>query len=268
MPQPFTLKHGPWAPDLQNVAVQIQAQYGATEVPSADVNNVYYQDGSYRCLPAPAAIGPAAPFPLLNAFTFYDDVANQEVVFAGTADNGVYALIDGAWVPVTVNIPHTVQGTGVSARFSLASTITGASLAITSSVNSGTAQGQLYNGILGVALINPVDAEYGFVAGSGGSLTPPQDFAIVPGTIAAIHTFGSGINWFLQLEYAAANVPQAYFSSLAIFTTMGALIVRLFSDAASYIADSDSGTTIWNWSFGSNPGIFMLGGSHPITLSY
>ncbi len=69
MPQPFTIKHGSWAPDLQNVAVQIPYQYTATEVPSSNVSGVYYQDGAFRCLPAPNPFAYALGVMLSTTFT-------------------------------------------------------------------------------------------------------------------------------------------------------------------------------------------------------
>ena len=264
MPQPFTIRHGSWSPDMANVAVQIPYQYTATEVPSADCLNVYYQDAAFRCLPAPAPFGPAAAVALLNAFTYYDDVANQEIVFGATEDGAIYALIDGVWQPITVETETVVQGVGVSATFSLASTVTGASLTGTFRLGflPNAAKGQLYNGILGAALINPVDDDIGFVSGSGGSLSPPQDFDNGPGTPIALHTFGSGASWYLQLEYAEADIIQNYFSTLIVAG------MTFASSAASYIAVSPDGTTIWNWPFGSNPGLFMPGANYPVVMNF
>jgi hypothetical protein len=80
--QPFTFQFGPWVPDLANVAVQMQFQYGATPVLCADVLNVFYADGCYRSMPGPADVAfvtlPAgAP---LGAFTGIDAQGNPCVI--------------------------------------------------------------------------------------------------------------------------------------------------------------------------------------------
>lgn len=97
MGQPWTLQFGPWAPDLQNVAVQIPYQWGATPVPCADVLNVYYADGTYRSLPGTTLVANLADTPL-NAFTGLDS-SGSPVRYAGSA-NQLYAYQSGAWAAI------------------------------------------------------------------------------------------------------------------------------------------------------------------------
>lgn len=73
MADPLTLTYGPWAPDLANVAVQIPATNGPVPVPCADVLNVYYSNGAYRSLPAPATVSfGGLPAQCAGAFTPID----------------------------------------------------------------------------------------------------------------------------------------------------------------------------------------------------
>jgi hypothetical protein len=100
MAQPWTLQFGPWAPDLQNVAVQMPFQYGATPVPSADCLNVYYVNGVYKSVPtaAPVAGSPALPFfPAVSGFTF-QNAAGFPTPVIGTSSGQVLIYQNGAWL--------------------------------------------------------------------------------------------------------------------------------------------------------------------------
>ena len=386
MGQPFTVKHGSWAPDLQNVAVQIPYQYTATEVPSADVSDVFYQDGAFRCLPAPnpyayavgvilsttfvcgensgatsfgfrnlpssdpASFGsianpidangnplfeliytggaltlqilaselgatyfstlaiatgasPVATYEasaaaysyinhtntwtwsgaaalvngvtyalllnsfdtaaILNAFTYYDDVANQEVLFAGTS-TGIAALIDGVWSLIPVETESVVQGVGVSAKFSLSSTATGAALSATFGLNSGTAQGQLYASTLIAGAVNPIINDVGYSDGNfegaqAGSLTPPTDFSSAQNTISALHEFGVGATWYLQIAYLG-TLPQNYVSTLQIN--------GLTFNSSDATLQQNGTYTWWNWQ-GQTPLVGLaVGVSYPVVLNF
>lgn len=98
----ITIQYGQWSPDTANVSFQMPDQEGPVTVPVADCLNVYFQDGAYRNLPAPASIGPALGFQCLNAVTWYDQVAQQEIIFAAGA-NSISELIDGAWSSVPIS---------------------------------------------------------------------------------------------------------------------------------------------------------------------
>ena len=94
-PQPFTFQYGPWVPDLANVAVQMQAQFGATPVPTADCLNVYYADGTYRSLQSAQAVSGVAALPAqpLGAITGIDP-SGLPVPVVGIATD-LYALLPG-----------------------------------------------------------------------------------------------------------------------------------------------------------------------------
>jgi hypothetical protein len=115
MGKPYTVKFGPWLPDLQDVGIEMPFQWTETELPVADCENVYYQDAAYRCLPAPAPVGPSLGTAILASYTWYDNTAGKEVVFAATA-NGFYTLVDGVWtqVPVQQNAGAGTVGYAVS----------------------------------------------------------------------------------------------------------------------------------------------------------
>lgn len=115
MPKPYTVKFGQWLPDLQDVGVEMPFQWTETELPVADCENVYWQDAAYRCLPAPASFAPSLGIPILACFTWYDNTAGKEIVFATTA-SGVYQLVDNVWtqIPVQQNASAGTLGYAIS----------------------------------------------------------------------------------------------------------------------------------------------------------
>jgi hypothetical protein len=122
----ITIQYGGWTPDIANVGFQMPDQQGPVTVPMADCLNVYFQDGVYQSLPAPASIGPVLGYQCLNAFTWYDQVNGQEIVFAAGA-NAMSDLIDGAWsaVPISagqqlLNATLTAGNSGTTIGYSLA----------------------------------------------------------------------------------------------------------------------------------------------------
>lgn len=133
---PYTVTYGPWAPDLADVGVQAPAYLPAVTLPLADCNGVYWRDGSYRCLPGPASIGPSLGVPITNAVSWYDQATGKEIVFAATA-NGLNMLEDGTWS--VVPIQSSAQATAVGSLIQLtlgAPTYTAASTSISPSSQS------------------------------------------------------------------------------------------------------------------------------------
>ena len=109
MPQPYVIEFGPWAPDISNVATQMQAQYTATKVICSDAENVYYADGCYKNLPAPAnqlqpPLGFAQP---LGAFTAIDP-SGSPVILVGTQGN-LYSYDNSTWNSVTPGTTPTAK---------------------------------------------------------------------------------------------------------------------------------------------------------------
>jgi hypothetical protein len=94
MAQPFTIQFGAWSPDLANVAVQMQFQYAATEMPCADCQNVYYSNGNYKNLPT-LSVSSTLNQIVLGAFTAIDPSGNPQV-YAGAQGN-LYWQVGTSW---------------------------------------------------------------------------------------------------------------------------------------------------------------------------
>jgi hypothetical protein len=62
-----------------------------------------------------AAVGPTLGTPILQCFTWYDNTAGKEIIFAATA-NGFYTLVDGTWtqIPVQQNASAGTVGFAIS----------------------------------------------------------------------------------------------------------------------------------------------------------
>jgi len=268
MPEPYTIRHGSWSPDLQNVGVQLPYSIAPVELPSADCNNVYFQDGAFRCLPGPApfagAIGGVEA--VLSALTYYDQVANQEVLFAATAD-GISALIDGVWVPLTL---FGLAGSTISVAapsFSIVAAMGGvvgpgqaASLKLALKLGAPTAKGQLYNGSM-VAGQSAGGNEIGFVSGSFGSLTPTVDMNghTIGELISSVIARGTEYQVKLSVQ---ATVTQSYFSALVNHT----LGITLASAAAFF--SSSGGSSTWTWSAQTYVMNLSSGIKYAISLKY
>lgn len=115
MARPYTIRFGPWAPDLQDVGVEMPTQWSDTELPAADCLNVYWQDGSYRCMPSLASFGPTLGTQVLDCFTWYDNTQQKEVLFAATA-NGFFTLIDGVWSEIATQTNESAGGLAISLK--------------------------------------------------------------------------------------------------------------------------------------------------------
>lgn len=152
MPKPYTVKFGQWLPDLQDVGIEMPFQWTETELPVADCENVYYQDAAYRCLPAPAPIAPSLGIPVLACFTWYDNTAGKEVVFAATA-NGFYTLIDNVWTQVPVQQNASAGTVGYALSMALGATF---AVAVALSPSSQTETGDSTS-----FTFSPVSASWG-----------------------------------------------------------------------------------------------------------
>lgn len=251
--EPCTVQFGVWAPDLQNVAVQIPAVPGPIPVPCADCLNVYYQDGAYRCLPAPRSFGPSLGAQALNAFTWYDQTSGDELVFAATA-NGISQLLSGAWSSIPVINVLSVSINGQSLK------VTVGANPLLSSQNISLSQGAI--GVHSDQIINatmvagsPVNPDKtGYIASTYGSLTPSTDYN---GNLVRVINNDSGFPR-LTLEIDAASLGQSYFTLLEI-TGFGTYA----SSSATY--STSGGTSTWVWT-GSGTG-FTPGNSYPVVLT-
>jgi hypothetical protein len=142
MPKPYTVRFGPWLPDITNVGVEMPYQWSDTELPVADCQNVYWQDGAYRCLPGLSSIGPTLGTPILSCFTWYDNTQSKEIVFAATA-NGFFQLEDGVWTQIPVQQNASAGTVGFAINIGLGSP-TGLATAMSPTSESATQNSASY----------------------------------------------------------------------------------------------------------------------------
>jgi hypothetical protein len=242
MPNPYTIQFGPWSPDLQNVAVQMPYQFGATPVPSADCLNVYYADGAYRSMPAPASIGAPADSPIVNAVTWYDDTDQQEIVFAASA-NGIEQLIDGVWSVVPVATSITIPAFGHLIGITLAGMNRATGQGIALRLGTATVQGQIFNGIIGVGTSGNYSGfgETPASASSFGSLTPYTDInGNAP--VGIFNNTGGNPGFFIYMLSSSGSDPgQSYFSEFGNNET------RFYTSLASYSFNPLTFLATWQW---------------------
>src|SRR6185437_6444198 len=148
MPRPYTIRFGPWTPDLQDVAVEMPNQWSDTELPVADCQNVYWQDAAYRCLPGLASIGPSLGTPILDAFTWYDNTQQKEVLFALTA-NGAFTMIDQVWSAISTETNESAVGLALSVQLGLPQALATA-MSPTSQSVSGTGSSNTFSALSAV----------------------------------------------------------------------------------------------------------------------
>lgn len=250
MADPNTLQFGPWAPDLQDNPVQVAPNFGAMLVPLADCMNVYYADGNYRCLPSALPIGPPVGIPVLNAYTYYDDVYDQEVIFAGLS-GAIAALIDEQWANVPLSISASVQGTGLVIGIEWGGAVKGAGSAIGITLGSGIGGGQLLNATM---VAGRSGATSGYVSGSYGSLTPTSD--INGNAVAQLTAFGGLPLPNTILTMSPAGLGASY------FTALNANGITLLASAATY--STSGGISQWKWP--TNLG-FNSGSSYNVVIT-
>lgn len=248
MPDPLTINYGPWSPDLQNVATEVIPQPGPLTVPCADVLNVYYQDGAYRSLPSPAPFGSALPSQCLNAYTWYDNVEGQELIFEGVPA-GIYALIDGLQTPIPIENALSVFATPVQLRIALTGTqgVPGNGITMSLGFSGGVRGAGIYNGtmVAGYSYLGAgARANVGYQQASFGSLSPTVDYN--NDTILQIY-LNSNLNLQTGVTTYRFNVqylgylPQNHFTAFKIVS----LGVNLQTSAASF--QQISNTTTWTW---------------------
>lgn len=269
MAQPYTVQFGPWSPDLSNVAVQMPNQWGATPLPCADCLNVYYQDGNYRVLPGLNTIGPSLGTQIQAAFTWYDDTADEEIVFAATS-NGISALADNMWSTVLLSTGITtivstglVLGTG-GLGFGLVQSGQANSLGTRATMGLGksTVLGQILNGILvagrGFDYVGYQTQSSGLP--QAGSLTPSTDIhgnLVTNISYTNLEVLG-GTTSFTAVSINAPNLGQSYFSALVV----PALGVNLASSAALYASTA----TASSWTFFATAVNFVPGTEYNVSL--
>jgi len=230
----FTLKFDGWAPDLQNVALETDGSSGA--VPCADCLNVYFQDAAFRCLPGPNPFGPTLGEQALNLFSGYDNIAADNYVYAGTA-NDIQLLQDGVWtsVPIEPTISYQLTGVQISMATGGGSTshqkaVTGSAMKIT--IGKVTPSGGFYyNGTL-TADSNGVLT--GYASGSYGSISPTATWDGI--ALLALQT-NSTITQLVLNGTLAKNY----------FTTLSFPSINRSLPTSSATLTQANGTTRWLW---------------------
>lgn len=255
MTDSVTVQYGPWSPDLQDVATEIPGPVSPLKVACADVLNVYFQDGTFRCLPSPQAFAPSVGAQVLTAFTWYDEVNGQEIVFTGNSAGItalVSAVIGGPLVPTTIGVENAlnITVTGVSLKLVLGGKVQ--PLPVKLGLTLGTPTITRTNGTIFTGTMVPgtsgqgkppnTTQTTGYQYGVIGSLSPTSDFN--HHTISAIYsqaaTFNGTTTFRTYVTINAANLGQAYFAALTVGGT------SLPTSAAQY--GSSGGVSSWAWS--------------------
>ena len=258
MSAPFTIQYGQWLPDLQNVATQIQNQWGPAQVPVADCLNVYYQDGAYRCLPNTNAIGAPLTSPSLSAYSWYDTVGAEEILFTAQAGT-IYALVAGVWQPLPIETSITVSVN----PWTLSTVLDGLTSVSPWKLSTGLGNivavgGNIFQATLTAGQSTSNNATFvGYSYASYGSLNPTVDtrghtITTITG-VTNTRTNVSSISLTIK-----AVLAQNYFTTLK-FPSLG---TNLTSSSASSFTTT-GGVSTWNW-IGQIG--FIYGYSYPVQI--
>lgn len=260
----FTLKFDGWAPDLQNVAIEVDGSSGS--VPAADCLNVYFQDAAFRCLPGPNPFAVTLGLQALNLLSGYDNIAANNYIYAGTKD-GIQIFQSGAWSSVPIEPTVSVSVTGFALNFSTGggSTIATVSLGGTKlQMKMGVIQtrgGFLLDSTL-TAGQNGIGSQVGYGRGNFGALSPALTAAGVSVITIASYANGFGPGSILQLS---GTFSQNYFTTLTCTTTGK----TLQSNTASFNvqnANLPGALSTWIWSGASNSLGFAVGNSFRVRV--
>jgi hypothetical protein len=247
---PVTMLFGPWAPDQADTPIQIPDTQGPLPVPCADVLNVIYTNGNYRSIASPSdatingiLIQPISVKPV-NAFSYFDEVAQQETVFAGTGVGMQQLNPDGSWSIVQL---ITTQITALIGQ--------ALSISVGNFANNDAIRGATFKFTTGS--ITVVQTGVSFVAGL---LSQPSEFGTIQqiGYSGVAPTFGSLINGSMFLGALVSMVDGSGLSSLSLncatdptasgFTTVTTNGKTFASaDAAGYSYSAVTKTATWQW---------------------
>lgn len=220
-------------------------------VPLADLLNVFYADGNYRSLPGPVAVGPSLGSQALGAFSWYDNTAGQEMIFAAGA-NAVSALINGAWASVPIFNALSVSVTGFSMSLRLGGFVQALGMSMTFTLGTVSASGQLFNGTLTVA--SGGGGALGFSSGFYGALTPAADTS--GNTITEI----AQVSGSTFLRFSTPSLGATYFNTLS-FPSYSKTFT---SGSATYSTD---GSTYSQWQWAGGISVSFTTGNTPVVLA-
>lgn len=279
---PLTIQFGPWAPDLNDTPMQMPDSTGPVPIPCADILNVFYSNGSYRSIPGPIAAtidgNPIAAISTtpVSAFSFFDNVAQQETVFAGTAVGVQQLNADGSWSMINLVTSQSAQLVGQSMKLALGNflnTTSLSSMVITSTIGKFSVQltgativaGQIVTAFPGSKVSPGAPSSY---------LTGYSSVIPIVGTLAGQGTLFGGKVQIVRDYYggdgsipagATFSVGTASDPGKSVFTTITANGTTLTSAAAGYGYSSATQQATWFWAgsfFGLAPGT-----TYPITFS-
>lgn len=264
----ITLQFGPWAPDQSDTPVQVPDTQGPLMVPLADLLNVFFQNGSYRSIQSPAVSTiNGVPIAALNtqalsAFSYFDNVAQQETVFVGTS-TGIQQLTPaGTWSNVPFISAQALSLIGASMTFGAGSFVNtnalkGASMSFTSGVISQVVTGiSFVSGayFAGATSYNGVNRQ-----GHSGSL---PGFGTVNFANVSFGTFQSLMDVTAQGSFLI--VGTATNPGQSAFTTIVSNGITQTSAAAAYFYDATAQQATWEFpvAFG-----FSQGTTYQVTLA-
>jgi hypothetical protein len=273
---PLTLQFGPWAPDLKDVPVQVPDNQGPMQIPCADCLNVYYANGKYRNIPSPAlAYLNGIPVEALlndtplNAYSYFDNVEQQQSVFVGTPVGVQQIPPGGGWEklafltsPSAALIGQAMSWT--AGNFANTDRLRGQRFAFTAGAMNGA-----------ISATTIVAAAYygggGGDKGGGAGFTHTGFSSVNPAFGSAPHP---GLLNGTLTELADYQNPDNSLSILSIslptdptqtaFTTIKANGKIFTSSSATYSYDALAQTATWEWPtlFG-----FAGGATYAVTLT-
>jgi hypothetical protein len=174
---PLTLQFGPWSPDLANVPVQAPDTQGPVVIPCADCLNVFYANGAYQSMASPAAATidgntvAALTNQAVGAFSYFDNVQQQETIFVGTSGGIQQLATTGFWNTVPFVTQLSVSVSGLSLTF-VAGPLpnTDRLIGVATSFTLGT----VTIGIEGTVIIAALLTEQGYGSPHGGGVIESQ----------------------------------------------------------------------------------------------
>lgn len=258
---PVTIQYGPWSPDQADTPIQIPDTNGPLPVPCADCLNVIYTNGNYRSINSPSnatingnAIKVMTVSPV-SAFSYFDQVAQQETVFAGTSTGVQQLNPDGSWSNVTLITTQITALIGAALRFVAGNFLNS---------NSARGAGLLFT----IGAITPSITGQAFVAGTVTLHSPfgatkyvgYNQTAIGPnfGSLAVTDSFTFGTFEALEDVSGSSNFIVGALSDpgKGAFATMLVNGVTQTSASCGYAYSASQQTATWAFpaAFGLSPG--------------
>jgi hypothetical protein len=257
---PLTVQFGSWAPDQADTPIQVPDNQGPMMVPLADCLNVYFSNGSYKSIASPAAssIDGNAIAPLntqaLNAFSYFDSVAQQETIFVGTPVGIQQLNANGTWSAINFVTSQTTGLIGAALAFKAgnflnSNTLKGNVLTFSTGAVSGVVTGISF--VAGSYYLSSSIVYNGLSVGKSGAIPPfgtLNTSNVSFGTLKAIEDATGAGSYFIVAS--ATDPTQSAFNTI---TSNG---VTQTSASALYSYNASLQQAVWNFGlpFGFAPG--------------